>query len=164
MVYKPKKSYEWSGADNGYSPSMDANIVGGVVEHLEETEGAVTRYNFLEFSTPEDSPTHSLFEWDDTVAAHKYRLKQSTIIISNLRIAYTNKRKESVLVRAFVNVSEPKQKPMYESVERALSDDRKREVILAKLQAELDSLVMRNKHITELADMLEKTAKKLRQQ
>lgn len=160
MVYKPKRSYEWN--NNGFVPSLDANIVGGVCEHIEETEGGVTKHNFLEFSTPEDSPTHCLFEWDDGIAAHKYRLRQSTSIISCLRITYINKRKEEAKVNAFINVSRPEKTSVYESIESALSDDVKRSIVLARIQGELDAFVARNSTVEELADILERAAQKLR--
>ena len=72
MVYKPKQQYQWG---DGWKPSVDANIVGGVVEQIEAENGRVTKEKFLDYSRPEDSPTHSIFEWDDSKAAEKYRLE-----------------------------------------------------------------------------------------
>lgn len=162
MVYKPKKKYEWVDTHD-YKPNVDANVVGGVFEHLEEEEGGVTRYNFLEFSRPEDSVTHSLFEWNDEVAAEKYRLRQSSSIIHSLRISYINQDREEVKVNAFVNTSAPKEKPKYESIEDALSDLGKREIILNRIKGELDAFIMRNKHIEELADILISAGEKLKE-
>jgi hypothetical protein len=159
MVYQPKRKYEWW---DGYSRVVDANTVGGVVEQLEEKYGQVTRENFLEASRPDDSPTHALFEFDDSVAAEKYRLDQSATIIRSLRVIYVNKDKEEIKVSAFVNVNPGQEKAAYESIELALKDESKRSIILNKIKGELDAFINRNQHIEELADILEEGAIKVR--
>ena len=75
--------YSWK---SGYNYKVSAETVGGVLKEIEESEGEVTSRSFLEFSRPEDSVTHSMFEWDDTVAAEKFRLYQSGRIINQLAI------------------------------------------------------------------------------
>ena len=162
MVYKPKRRYEWW--DN-YQRSVDANTVGGVVEQLEEQNGHVTKEDFLEVSRPEDSVTHSLFEWDDSKAAEAYRLDQSRKIINSLRVVYVDNGGEEKKVTAFIRTSEKEQKPIYENIESALKDDCKREIILNRIRGELDAFIIRNQHIEELADLLAEAsvkAKKMR--
>ena len=75
--------YSWK---NGYNYKVSAETVGGVLKEIEESEGEVTSKSFLEFSRPEDSVTHSMFEWDDSVAAEKFRIYQSGKIINQLAI------------------------------------------------------------------------------
>ena len=159
MVYQPKRKYEWW---DGYKREVDANIVGGVVEQLEAQYGEATRESFLEVSRPEDAPTHCLFEWDDSIAAEKWRLDQSRKIITNLRVVYLDNDKNDVKVPAFINTSAPKEKTSYESIEQALRDTSKREIILNRLRGELDAFIIRNQHIEELADLLEESAQKVR--
>ena len=159
MVYQPKRKYEWW---DGYKREIDANIVGGVVEQLEEEHGQATKENFLEVSRPEDAPTHCLFEWDDSVAAEKYRLDQSRHIINGLRVVYVNNDKEDTKVPAFINVAPPKEKCVYESIETALRHEGKREIILNRLRGELDAFIIRNQHIEELADLLAEASEKAR--
>lgn len=160
MVYQPKRKYEWWDA---MSRKVDANVVGGVVEQLEEKYGEATRERFLDASRPEDAPTHCLFEWDDSVAAEKWRLDQSRKIITNLRVVYLNNDKEERKVPAFINTNENRTKPTYESIEDALRDDNKKEIILNRLRGELDAFIVRNQHIEELADILEESAEKVRE-
>ena len=159
MVYQPKRKYEWG---DGFAPKLDANIVGGVIEHLEAENGSVTKEMFLDFSRPIDSPTHCLFEWEDPKAAEKYRLDQARNTISNLRIVYVAPTNENVAVRAFVNVSRKSEKSMYESIGDALKDENKKQNILNRIQGELDAFVQRNRHIEELADMLIDTGNKIK--
>ncbi len=159
MVYKPKNSYSWG---DGWKPSVDANIVGGVVEQIEAENGSVTKEKFLDFSRPIDSPTHNIFEWDDSKAAEKYRLEQSLHTIGNLRVVYTSPSNEEVSVKAFINVSAMRETPSYESIAVALKDEDKRKNILNRIQGELDNFVTRNRHIEELADMLIATGERMK--
>lgn len=70
MVYK---KYSYKHGKTGAS----AQTVGETLERIEKRDGAVTKEAFLEESRPEDSPTHAMFEWNDGIAAEKYRLEQS---------------------------------------------------------------------------------------
>ena len=158
MVFQPKRQYEWS----TFNRNVDANVVGGVMEMLEERDGSATKESFLEASRPEDSQTHSLFEWDDKVAAEAYRLKQSGSIINDLRVVYVTPKKEEVKVTAFVNVNSGKEKGSYENITQALADEGKREIILNRLRGELDAFITRNQNIEELADLLIEAAEKVR--
>lgn len=151
MVYKPKNEYMWG---DGFKPKVDANVVGAVVEQIEDKNGSVTKENFLEFSRPKKSPTHCLFEWDDSIAAEKYRLNQSKSIITHLRITYVNNSNEESKVTAYVKTTPKGEKTQYKSIMIALANDESREVVLDRIKRELDSFIERNKHIEELADIL----------
>lgn len=159
MVYQPKRHYEWW---DKFMYSVDANIVGGVVEQIEEKDGQVTKEAFLDVSRPENAPTHILFEWDNDIAAEKYRLNQSRKIINSLRIVYTDRENADTRVSAFIRTSRPGDKPVYENIAAALQDDNKREIVLNRLRGELDAFIIRNQHIEELADLLEEASQKAR--
>ena len=90
-AFQPK-IYEWANVNY----SVPASVVGKTCEDLEKAFGKVTRENFLEAARDEDSPTHSLFEWDDVKAAEKYRVDQSGRILSNLRITIVDENDEGI--------------------------------------------------------------------
>ena len=159
MVYQPKRKYSWW---DGYTRVVDANTVGAVVEQLEERNGQVTKEDFLEVSRPDDAPTHALFEWDDSVAAERFRLDQSRKIITSLRIVYENNDKEEVKVSAFIQTSPNGTNTVYENIHEALRDVGKREIVLNRIRGELDAFINRNRNIEELADILEEAAERLR--
>ena len=159
MVYQPKKKYEWWSQGTW---AVDANVVGAVCEQLEEQNGQVTKEEFLEVSRPEDAPTHALFEWNDSIAAEKWRLDQSRRIINGLRIVYENKDKEEVKVSAFIQTSPTGTNTVYENIHEALRDVGKREIVLNRIRGELDAFINRNRNIEELADILEEAAERLR--
>lgn len=97
---------------SGYSYKVPAHVVGKALESIEEKEGKVTSASFLEYSRPETSETHSMFEWDDSIAAEKYRLRQSAAIIGQIEveIQYIDTQQEASEIQitpvpAFVNVA-----------------------------------------------------------
>ena len=162
VVFQPKRNYEWN-PDTGYHPSIDANIVGGVIEQLEEQNGGVTADAFLEASRPENSPTHSVFEWNDGIAAENWRKHQSRTTINALRVVYIDRQGEEQKVSAFIRTSKPATPTVYENIHAALSDENKKEIVLDRLRKELEGFVIRNSHIEELADLLEEASEKARE-
>lgn len=94
MVYE----YSWSGPQYAVS----AEKVAKHLQKLEDEKGSVTREDFLESARSEESEMHKLFEWDDTVAAEKYRLRQATDIIHSIKITVVEEEKQPVRMNAFV--------------------------------------------------------------
>lgn len=149
MVFKPK-GYQWR---NGYSYAVEAKVVGKVVEKIEKRDGLVTREAFLDASRDEKSPTHSMFEWDDTIAAEKWRLDESRKIITALQIVYEDNNKQEKTAPAVINVVAEKT-AKYQNIITALSAEESRELIIKRLKNEVSQLIERNRHIDELADIL----------
>lgn len=73
----------------GFSYKTPAQTVGGVLESIEASGQKITSESFLDASRPEESPTHEMFEWDDSIAAEKYRLQQSHRIINQIEVTIT---------------------------------------------------------------------------
>ena len=74
------KSKKWMWRD-GFSYSKNPEVVGKVLTKIEERDGEITAKSFLEESRSETSETHDMFEWNDSIAAEKYRLRQAGNII-----------------------------------------------------------------------------------
>lgn len=110
MAAFESKKFSWR---PGYSYSVSAETVGKALEGIEQREGRVTSASFLEYSRPETADTHTMFEWNDSVAAEKYRLRQAASIIGQLdvKIQYIGsqeaeqKEVQITPVPAFVNVA-----------------------------------------------------------
>lgn len=159
MVYTPKRNYQWH---DDYRLKIDPNIVGGVLEQLEEENGGVTAAGFLDASRPEESPTHSIFEWDDDKAAESWRLHQSRTTINALKVTYVDHNGEEQKVSAYIKTSGPHTPTVYENLQIALSDKEKKAAVLDRIKRELESFIIRNSHIEELADILEEESQKLK--
>lgn len=56
--------------------TISAEIVAREFQRLSAT-GDLTSERIVEEASPEDAPLHPTFEWDDSAAAHQYRLQQA---------------------------------------------------------------------------------------
>lgn len=146
MVYK----YEWRYA----TLPVEADVAGKEFERIEKEKGEVTAENLLESARPENSIMHKCFEWDDTVAAEKYRLFEAKNAISNLvKVTVKSDSEKPKEHRAYVNVNPDRgfgAKGSFISIERALSDEETRKIVLKKALDELISFQKKYEDLTEL--------------
>ena len=164
MVYKPKRQYSWLVP----TTKVSAEVAGAVMEQIEETQGVLTKENFLEASRAEDSPTHNLFEWDNDKAAEKYRLTQSGRYIANMRVTIETEQREAVstsvtfgeqkeddrsnTVRAFMSISKDRtDRAVYINHEKAMSDEKLRATVLEHAAQELEIFQKKYERYVELA-------------
>lgn len=154
MVYQRKRNYEYR---EGWHPGVDANTVGGVMEEIEERNGAVTSELFLEASRAPESPTHSVFEWDDGTAAEKYRLHQASQTICAIRVVIREgpvAEVGGIPPRAFVNVqSDDRKRAQYMNVNDAMLNEDTRNTVLSRALRELKAFQDKYSCLSELADV-----------
>lgn len=81
----------------GYS-NADAQIIGERIKELEPVTPAI----LVDDARPEDSPLHKFFEWDDSVAAERYRVHQAQQVVNHLRVII---REEGPARKAFHSVT-----------------------------------------------------------
>lgn len=146
------KSYSWG---SGVKYSVPADVVGHTLEGIEERDGKVTKKAFLEESRPEDAPTHSMFEWNDAIAAEKYRMVQSGKIINNLVVTvHSEEREEPITAKALVNVEPEENKhASFISITTAMSSADTAEIVLKHALAELETFENKYRSLKELADV-----------
>ena len=141
-------SYEYAG--NLGTHKVSAQVAGEVCAQLQQTEGGLTPQTLLDFSRDESSPTHCEFEWNDSVAANKYRLKQAQMLIIDIRVVTveaTNGNKEKD--RAFVVT--PERKSAYVSLKTALDNDNWRESLLRSAKTDAEIFLAKYRRLEELA-------------
>lgn len=161
--------YSWK---NGYSYSVPAATVGAVLTKIEKKQGAVTSEAFLDYSRNEDSETHNMFEWDDTIAAEKFRLSQARWIINQIEveIVYDKKEPEQMEVEflqsagpinSFVNVETKSvgKRAVYHNVVRAMQDDNSRKVVLRNALYELNAFKNKYRCFKEFAGVIKEIKK-----
>jgi hypothetical protein len=77
-----KYSWKIESFAKGLSPTAAAREL----TKIEKKYGALTPDTLLKASIKKDSVFHNLFEWNDTLAAEKWRLQQARTIINNIEI------------------------------------------------------------------------------
>ena len=106
--------------------SVNAQVVGEALEEImEQNDGVVLPATVVRAARPKKSPIHGCFEWDNSIAANKYRETQASYILRSVVIIheYDDEDKEPLEVRAFVSVEAVEGGRYYTTINRAVQDD-----------------------------------------
>lgn len=146
-------AYEWK-----YPYPVDAQKAGKELERINSKYNSLIPEQVVEESRDDDAVLHPCFEWNDAVAAEKYRVEQARHIIGSLVIQVENSTKtkdevsKTIVTRAFVNVSE-KRKGVYVPVQTALNRNDYRERVLKNALSELCMFQTKYSNLKELAEV-----------
>lgn len=111
---------------------------------LYERDGELTPEQVLDVASDPTSSLHNHFTWDDTEAAQKWRLNQARTLIMRCKVTVIGSDEQTHRVRAFVNLPAPEGPGAYVSIEDALGDPAKRDVVIQ--QAMRDVAALRRKY------------------
>lgn len=144
--------YKWkSGCHLG---GIDPNEAGAVLSRLER-DGNLTPAALVNASRSEDAPLHQLFEWDDTIAAEKYRQTQAGYIIRSIEV----KRADVEPVRAFVSIITPGESAsrfdrQYRSISAVLKSATERNQLLEYAKREMFAFKRKYSNLEELSKVI----------
>lgn len=150
-------AYKWS--TNFYS-KVKAEDAGKEFEQIEAENGCITPEAVVDRARPKGNVMHKLFEWNDSVAAEKYRNQQAcniigALIVTNSETKYTK--------RAFVNIvsapHNPQNKPQYIRIDRAFSDPTSKAIVLANAIADLKRFKEKYAALKELSEVFKEIEK-----
>ena len=131
--------------------NVQANVVGELCEKLEASEDGLTPKTFVEASRDPKSPTHSMLEWNNKIAAEKYREEQARKIIMNIRIV-KEEADSGYPDRGFVVVHEGKS--AYTTIQKALSNDEWREHLMQDAKRDMECFIAKYRRLTELTGVV----------
>lgn len=114
-------------------------------------EKNTTPEEILEKAKDPDSELHKCFEWDDSKAAHLYRLGQARTIMANL--VFVSDKKDEPPVRVFYNLTF--EKAEYHPTKLILKKPDEYEALLQKATGELRAFQVKYKMISELQPIFE---------
>jgi len=135
---------------------VPAEVTGAVCKDLIDKEGAVTPQRLVEVSKPKDAPLHGEFEWNNTIAAQKYREEQARQIIKNIVIMEVEEEEAQPKIvkcwvnsdRAFVPTDEGTHR--YVTIDTALSNVSWRDNLLKAARRDMSSFIAKYRRLTEL--------------
>lgn len=78
---------EYFARDGSPYSAGDAQKIGPVLAELAE-QGGVTTRDVVDAARSKNSPLHKYFEWNDKVAADKFRLRQANDMLSAIRVRF----------------------------------------------------------------------------
>ena len=128
----------------------DPNVAKNVMDQL-SAEGRLSPMELVEASRPEDAPLHGEFEWNDTIAAQKWREQTGRVMIASI-VVTQDAEEEKKPVRAFFNIERGTHE--YIPTEVIFSDEAKRERLLDIAKRELVSFKSKYQSLTELAGVM----------
>lgn len=139
-------AYKWK---PGYRARVNAQIAGEVCADLEQ-KGTLTAENLVDISRPEDAPLHEAFDWDDQIAAEKWRKEQAGCIIRSIVIVADEETgAQAEPIRAFFSIVPAE--PQYESINAIIKDQNKYQDLLALALKELMAFSKKYQQIKELS-------------
>lgn len=97
------KNYAWK--IPGFAKNIDIDLAIQEMERIEALYGSLTPQNILDASRPQNALFHTLFQWDDTIAAEHYRLQQARTILNNIEVSV-------------ISNGQPKQISVYEVIKQ----------------------------------------------
>ncbi len=138
---------------SGARLKLDPAAIGQELTALLTQQGGLTPAAVVDAARRSDSPLHAGFEWDDSIAAEQYRLDQARYLIRMIVIV---EDRESVPIRAFVNVKTPdERKPLYLDTQTVLGTENLRELALEHARMELGAFRRKYASYLEFAAVLQ---------
>lgn len=122
----------------------DAEKVSKEIESISN----VTPASILEYARNENTELHKCFEWDNTVAAEKYRLQQARNIVCSL--VYQEEKKEPTKLRVFYSSTKTN---TYQPTKVLVRNEDSYKELLMQAKSELRAFKNKYKMLTELEDI-----------
>lgn len=125
-----------------------------ITEELElirkKRDGLLLPADVVEFARNKDTALHSEFEWDDSIAAERYRLEQAREII-RVRVSVLKTDDEPITVRTYWSLpSDRAASGGYRALPDVLSNAKMRTELEQSAIAEMDSFKRKYQTIREL--------------
>lgn len=130
-VKPAKKKYAWHGGRVTTS-KKDPQIVGEEIQRIADSSGGLaSKKAIVNESRPESAVLHDEFEWDDEVAAEKFRESQAgELVRSIVEVIVDPVTQNQRQTRAFVSVAiaptNEENCRAYEAIDAVMADDDKR--------------------------------------
>lgn len=132
---------------------VKAQAAGEYLEQLEQKHGEITLKIVLDASRAENALLHPCFEWNDGVAAEKYREVQARFLIRNLVVSVERDDSPPQVVRAYVNVSSEIDAGSYIAVKTAMQNDDMKNQVLKNALNELNAFQKKYANLQELSEV-----------
>ncbi len=120
---------------------------------IRDERGSLTPALVVDAARDPEHPLHSRFEWDDGVAAEKWRLEQASQLLRVVKLPPDPARPSDL--RAFVAVKgKDSHRAEYVPTETAMADEFARRLVLADMEREWKALRRRYQHMAEFAQLV----------
>jgi len=136
-----------------------------IILAMAKKHGAITRDMVLAEAQKKRSPLHPHFCWDDTAAAHEYRLIQAGELIRKIKVTVESAGDKTVRVRQFHHVfqevpsdedaGETEQRGIFVTLETALSVTSYRDQMLESCKRDMTAFRVKYSALNEVAHIIQ---------
>ena len=133
-------------------------VVQALQEIADNNNGLLAPADVVNAARPKNSPLHSSFQWDDSLAAEQYRLWQARMLI-RVTVRYLPGVESNEPVRVFVSLTGDR-KPEngeaggYRTLVSVMTDEDLREQLLADAMADMQRFKTKYSALKELAGII----------
>ena len=128
---------------------VDAQTAGEELDRIYRENGRLEPAQIVDESRDNAAPLHPCFEWDDVVAAEKYRQTQAQMIVRSIVTVQEKPNRELVETRAFVSVQQE-----YKPIEVVANSEEQMQELLRTALAELMAFRRKYSILSELAGVM----------
>ena len=138
---------------------VNAEFAANVIRDLQRSlnKDTITAKELLDASRDVSAPLHNCFEWNDDIAAEKYRVYQARHIINSIEIVYVKADTPEHLSRSryFVNTvpTAPKVQGQFVTLGVAFTNENYRDAVLKDALRELRAFQIKYNRYQELSDV-----------
>lgn len=149
---KPTKKYAWAFNAIDFKP-ISPDETGHELERIRLLYGELQAPAVVEESRSDSAVLHPCFEWDDTKAARRFRVRQARKIIQCIGTMHTTQDGQTEVMRYYVNVRDPSGSRSYHRMPDALTDEQLRPRVLKELQSTMMFFKNKYKAYKDLAEI-----------
>ena len=124
---------------------VSAQTAGEELHRIYTDKGQLKPADVVDESRPDSAPLHPCFEWDDEVAAEKYRKVQAENLIRSITVVHETPTHEPVVVRAFVKPLES-----YSPIEVVVNSEEQMAALMESALAELKAFQKKYEILSQL--------------
>lgn len=121
---------------------------------IREEYGDLTAEAIVSSATSASSVLHSQFEWDDTEAAHQYRLVQARRLVKYVKEPYVRPTGEQSRVRYFHAIPQDDNRTVYTPLSEVIENPISTAIMLRQAEREWRTLWGRYQHLSEFVDIV----------
>lgn len=140
---------KWRSGFESLFRGVDAQMVAEEIASIGESP---TAHEIVDAARDEGSELHKCFEWDDSIAAERYREKQARDVVHHLVIEEKVVPTDRPEIRIFHKVEQGRG---YQDVRRIVQDEDSYQNLLARAWAELRAFKAKYGMISELKEILD---------
>ena len=131
-----------------------AQVAGEVCAALENSSVGLSPKTLLDASRDASAPLHDEFEWDDGIAAERFREHQAGDIIRNIYVVKAEQPEEDPKLRAFVNAKGTTRPGTYHNIRAVVDDDDMKEQLLEAAKRECNSFIFKYSTLQETCGII----------